>query len=273
MNNSYIHLIIVAVLGYCLLLLLVFFYQASLLYIPGDRRIIATPGQVGLDYEEVGLVNSAGVAIHGWLVKVDKPRGVILFCHGNAGNISHRLDSLAIFARLGFSTLIFDYAGYGRSGGRPTEAGSYRDGQAAYDYLVKKLAQTPEHIVLFGRSLGAGVAAHLAAHNSCGGLIMESAFTSVEDLGQQLYPFLPVRLLSRFSYNSRAILSQINCPVLIAHSIDDEIIPFSHGRELFAAAREPKSFLEMSGGHNDGFYVSGANYYRGLAKFLQGVGR
>ena len=268
MASSLIHVAVVAAIGYALLLLVVFWNQDSLLYIPGDRTIRAVPSDIGLNYEEVKFAGSDQVSIHGWFVTVDNPRGVVLFCHGNAGNISHRLDSLKLFARLGFSILIFDYRGYGRSEGKPTEAGTYRDVRAAYTYLLEKHLIKPEQIVLFGRSVGAGVATHLASRQQCGALIMESGFTSVPDLAQQLYPFLPVRLLTRFSYNSKEILKEIDCPVLVAHSQDDEIIPFSHGRQLFEAAGEPKHFLRMRGGHNDGFYVTGESYFNGLDQFL-----
>jgi len=271
MFGSLVYILLVAIVGF--LLFMVFFYwnQDRLVYFPGDRKIRVLPSDVGLGYEEVVLTSADQVRLHGWFIPVDNPRGVILFCHGNAGNISHRLDSLRLLAKLGFSTLIFDYRGYGRSAGKPTERGTYLDVEAAYNYLIKKRQVKPTQIVLFGRSMGAAVAAHLGSLHQCGALIMESGFTSVPDLGQQLYPFLPVRMLSRYSYDSKAFLKKITGPVLIAHSTDDEIVPFSHGQQLFEAASEPKRFLKMKGGHNDGFYVTGQDYYNSLDQFLSEV--
>ncbi len=271
MVSSLVEVGIIVCFGYALLVLVVFFKQSSLLYIPGDRTIRVTPSAIGLKYEDVKFTSSDNVTIHGWFVTVENPRGVILFCHGNAGNISHRLDSLRLFAELGFSTLIFDYRGYGKSEGSPTEKGTYLDSEAAYNYLVQKRGVKPERIVLFGRSLGAAVAAHLVTREKCAALIMESGFTSVPDLGQQLYPYLPVRLLSRLSYNSEKILKTITCPILVVHSQDDEIIPFSHGWQLFEAANEPKQFLKMRGDHNNGFLITGDDYISGLSTFLANV--
>lgn len=252
------------------LLLFVFLYQERLLFLadlPG-RQLETTPAALGLAYEPVTLTTRDRVRLHGWFLPAAQDRGVLLFCHGNAGNISHRLDSLQIFHELGVSILIFDYRGYGRSQGRPTEAGTYRDAEAAWQYLVRERHVEPGRIILFGRSLGAAVAAHLASRHQPGALIMESCFTSVPDMAARLYPLLPVRLLSRFSYNVLDFVPQISSPLLVIHSRDDEIIPFSHGERIFAAARPPKTFLELKGDHNRGFLISGAHYVRGLAGFL-----
>lgn len=266
--SSLIYIMLVVVASYGLLLLLVFFSQDSLLYIPNGRSIQMTPADAGMTYEQVELKTSDHVSIHGWFIPAKPSRGVILFCHGNAGNISHRLDTLILFKKLGFSTFIFDYRGYGQSGGKPSEEGTYRDVMAAYLYLIKERAVNPDRIVLFGRSIGAAIAAYLATQNKCAALIVESGFTSVPELAQQLYPFLPAKLISKFSYDTKAFLKKTTCPVLVAHSGDDEIIPFSHGRQLFESAGKPKHFLEMRGGHNDGFYVTGNDYFKGFDQFL-----
>jgi hypothetical protein len=146
--------------------------------------------------------------------------------------------------------------------------GSYRDAEAAWRYLTEQ-RQVPAHnIILFGRSMGGAIAAYLATKYNPRGLIIESTFTSVPDMAASLYPFMPMRWLSRIKYNTKAYLQSINCPVLIVHSPDDEIIPFTHGKELFSAAHEPKQFLEIRGGHNDGFIVTGQLYIDGLNTFL-----
>lgn len=268
MTGTVSSIIVFGLLCYLLFLLFLFLGQDSMLYIPGDRTLRMKPSDIGLKYEDVRLETADNVVIHGWLMTVDKPKGVVIFCHGNAGNISHRVDNLRLFAELGFSVLIFDYRGYGQSSGKPTEAGTYLDGEAVYDYLVEVKEIKPEKIVVFGRSMGAAIATYIASKRKCGGLIIESAFTSVPDIGQQLYPFLPVRLLSRYSYDSKARLKTIHCPVLVAHSPNDEIIPFSHGEQLFQVANQPKSFLTMKGGHNDGYYTTGKYYFDELDKFL-----
>ena len=260
------------VLGvYLALGLLLFLTQSRLLYYPNlpSRAVVATPARIGLAYEEVALAAEDGVRLHGWFLPAEeRARGVLLFFHGNAGNISHRLDSLKIFHDLGLSVLIFDYRGYGQSEGKVSEAGTYRDAEAAWRHLTEARRVPEDKIVLFGRSLGAAVAAHLATRQSPKALIMESSFTSVPDLAAKYYRIFPVHWLARFRYDARADLGAIACPVLIVHSRDDEIIPASHGRALFEAAQEPKAFLELSGGHNDGFLVSGRTYTDGLDAFL-----
>ena len=268
--NGLTDILLMAVLGYCLFLVFLYFYQSRLLFLPNlpSRAVERSPSAVGLAYEPVDLVTSDNIHLDGWFIPAPEKRGVILFCHGNAGNISHRLDSLLLFHRLGFSTLIFDYRGYGRSQGRPSEEGTYLDAEAAWHYLTRERSTTPSRIILFGRSLGAAVAVHQAAVNTPGALIVESSFTSVPDIAAGLYPFLPARWLSRLDYNVQQQLQRVSCPVLVVHSRDDEIIPFRHGRALYAAANEPKQFLELRGGHNDGFLLTGQTYVQKLDGFL-----
>ncbi len=256
-----------AILVYLGVALLVYIFQARLLYHP-TSKIDATPEQIGLAFDDVSLKTDDGLEISAWFVPAENAKGVIIFCHGNAGNISHRLDTLRIYHNLGFSVLLFDYRGYGRSEGKPSEAGTYSDARAAWDYLVKKRNVEPGRITIAGRSLGAAIAAQLASETQPRALILESAFTSVPDMAAKLYPFLPVRWLSRFSYNTLAIIAQIECPVLVIHSKDDDLVPFAHGEELFDAARPPKDFLEIRGDHNGGYVFSGGLYTSGLRAFL-----
>lgn len=268
--QSLITILSILVIGYGCLLIFLYFYQNRMLFLPNfpSRVVERSPDAVGLAWEAVDLVTEDNIHLDGWFVPAPEERGVILFCHGNAGNISHRLDSLLLFHELGFSTLIFDYRGYGRSQGTPSEAGTYLDVAAVWEYLTQKCSVSPSRIILFGRSLGAAVAVHHATQYSPGALIVESAFTSVPDLAAELYPFLPVRWLSHLDYNIQQQLDSISVPILVAHSRDDEIIPFEHGRSLYDAADEPKQFLELRGGHNDGFLVSGQSYIQGLNRFL-----
>jgi len=258
--------------AYGALLLVLYFGQSSLLYLPEipTRAVQATPMDIGLEYETIWLTTETGVKLNAWYVPAVKARGTLLFFHGNAGNISHRLDSLRIFNQLGMTVLIFDYRGYGLSEGKPSEAGTQQDALAAWRYLTETRGVAPEDIVLFGRSMGAALAAWLAAQEQPGGLILESAFISAPELAAELYWWLPARWLTRFNYATRDYLAEVRSPVLVVHSPQDDIVPYRHGRELFAAAPPPKSFLELRGDHNMGFLLSGQDYIRGLDEFLTG---
>ena len=264
-----VHLPGILAAAYGGLALLLFSFQSQLVFVPdAGREIIATPARLGMFYEELQLKTADGISLHGWYVPVAQPRGTVLFLHGNGGNISHRLDSLLMFHRLGYSMLIFDYRGYGNSGGAPTEQGTYRDAEAAWRYLTEQRHAPSCRIVLYGESLGGAVAAWLAAHQKPAALVIASGFTSVPDLAQHIYPFLPVRLLARIRYDTREYLRSVATPVLIAHSPEDEIIPFEYGRALFAAANPPRQFLELAGGHNDGFIFMRESWVRELGDFL-----
>ena len=242
-------------------------FQSRLVYFP-ESAIAATPTDIGLDYERVSLTTSDGVALDAWFVPAEEDGPVVLFCHGNAGNISHRLDTIRIFNEIGFGVLIFDYRGYGRSEGSPCEEGTYRDAEAAWEYLTAERSVPPNRIILFGRSLGGPVAAYLATRHDPAALIVESAFTSIPDIGAAAYPFLPVRLISRYDYPTETYVSQAGCPVLVIHSPSDEMIPFQHGRAIYDASPEPKRFLTISGSHNEGFLASEQEYSSGLESFL-----
>lgn len=269
--RALIALLLTLALAYLALLLLLFAVQGRLLYFP-TRAIEATPADAGLAYEEVGLRAADGVRLQAWYVPAPGDRGTILFFHGNGGNLSHRLDTLRLLHRLGWSTLILSYRGYGRSEGTPTERGTYLDAEAAWRHLVEDRGIPAERVVVFGRSLGGGVAAWLAERHPPGGLILESTFTSVPDLAAGIYPLLPVRLLVRHRYPTLSRLPRIRAPVLVVHGREDEIIPFRHGQRLYDAAREPKAFLEIRGSHNEGFLLSGESYAKGLAAFLDRIG-
>jgi len=255
---------------YVVLVLLVYFFQGRLLYLPniGGRGLDATPAAIGLDFDEVRFTTRDGVSLHGWFIPSPDAEGVVLFCHGNAGNISHRLDSIRIFRDLGLSVFIFDYRGYGLSDGRPSEEGTYRDAEAAWNYLVEKRGVPSDGIILFGRSLGAAIAANLARTTRPSAVVLESAFASVPDIASRHYWFLPVRWLSRFEYATAAYVRDAHAPTLVIHSRDDEINPIEQGREVFRQANEPKAFLEIRGDHNSGFLLSGARYTQGLRQFL-----
>jgi len=257
--------------GYGVFAGFIYLMQPRLLYYPDvpTRELTATPARIGLDYEVVTLWTGDGVRLSAWFIPHPAPRATLLFLHGNAGNISHRLESIRLFHELGLAVFIIDYRGYGKSEGSPSEAGTYRDAMAAWQYLVDARHIPQQNIVIFGRSLGGAIAAELATRTRPGALVIESSFTSVPSMAARLYPWLPVRWLSRFRYDTRRSLDAIACPVLIIHSREDAVIPFAEGSELYARAREPKRFLELRGGHGDGFLVSGEHYLRGIDEFLR----
>ncbi|MCU7918915.1 MAG: alpha/beta hydrolase [Candidatus Thiodiazotropha sp. (ex Epidulcina cf. delphinae)] len=263
--------ILIALSVYLALLLYLYFNQTNLIHLPDlpTRRIVATPEQFGLEFESVTLVTEDRVKLAGWFLPRKEPRATLLFFHGNAGNISHRLESLELFHRLGLAVLIIDYRGYGDSEGRPSEAGIYRDAEAAWRYLTVTRKIPGEAILLFGRSFGGAVAAYLASRYPSMGLVLESTYTSVPDMAAELYPWLPARWLAKYRYNTRERLAGIHTPVMVVHSRKDEIIPYSHGRELFSSANQPKRFLELSGDHNYGFLADAGGYRRGWDAFIR----
>jgi hypothetical protein len=246
---------------YGFVLLFVVWREKSFIYFP-SREIVSMPEHV----QDVWLKTTDGIRVNGWFVPAETNAALtVLFCHGNAGNISHRLEKLAILRELGVNVFIFDYRGYGRSDGAPDEQGTYRDAQAAYDFLAGKT------IVVYGESLGAAVAVELATKNHVAGVIIEEPFTSAVDVGQKMFPYLPVRLIARNRYDTLSKIDRINAPLLILHSRDDEFFPMQHAERLLAAAHEPKRLVELHGGHNDAFLTSAETYRAALADFLRSL--
>jgi len=256
-------------IAYGAVLVLVYLFQSHLVFFPGTgREAVVTPQSYGLRFEPVQIRTADNETLDAWWVPAENARGTVLFFHGNAGNISHRIDYLQMFHRLRYSTLIVDYRGYGKSTGTPSEAGTYRDAEAAWEYLRHARLAQPQDVVIAGESLGAAVATWLAARVRPRAVLLFSTFTSATDLGAEVYWFLPVRLISRIGYDNLANLKRIRAPVFIAHSRDDDIVPYAHGRKLFDAASEPKAFLEMRGGHNDGFVFMRQEWVAELGAFL-----
>lgn len=249
---------------------LLWLMQPSMVFHPA-RVLSVTPADWGLAYEDVEMTAADGTRLHGWLIPHPAARRTLLFLHGNAGNISHRGDSIAIFHRLGLEVLIIDYRGYGRSGGSPSEAGLYLDARAAWEELVTRRGIAPARIIVFGRSLGAAVAADLAAQTQPDGVILESGFSSARELARHLYPGLHRLIHVRYDFDAARRIARVSSPVLVLHSPDDEIIPETLGRRLFAAAPEPKHFVVLVGSHNAGFMRSQPDYERALARFIDGL--
>lgn len=225
----------------------------------------------GLPLEDVWFQAGDGARLFGWYVEAQADRPVILWCHGNAGNVIHRLENLKLLYQLGLSVFLFDYRGYGRSQSlRPSEAGLYQDALGAYDYLTRTRMIRPERIIIFGRSLGGAVAGELAAQKPAAGLILESAFPSIEAVAKFHYGGLPVHWLLGADFTLIDRLPQLSLPKLIIHGDKDGIIPLELGRRVFEAAKPPKSFYLIEGAdHNNTYQVGGGAYFRRWVEFVQ----
>ncbi|MBU0678770.1 MAG: alpha/beta hydrolase [Verrucomicrobia bacterium] len=228
-----------------------------------------SPADQGLQFSDVEFMTNDGKRLHGWWVPHENALGTVLFCHGNAGNISTRTAIIRDLQAFGVNVFAFDYRGYGRSQGIPTEKGTYLDAEAAYEVVRSRYADAEDPpVAVYGRSLGGAVAVELALRKPVRALILESAFTSTVDIGKELYPLLPVDWFCRYRYDSAKKLPEIAVPKLIAHSPDDEVIPYRHGERLFEAAAPPKRFVRLSGTHDELAWVSSPQYRCELAAFL-----
>jgi fermentation-respiration switch protein FrsA (DUF1100 family) len=254
-------------IAYLLVVLGTMFFEESLIFLPSDSAT-GVWDPPGLPVEDAWFQAADGTKLHGWYLRHERPRAVILFCHGNAGNVTHRAEVLeALERRVGAATLLFDYRGYGRSEGRPTEAGVLADARAARTWLALRENVPEKRIVLMGESIGGAVAVDLAA-DGARALILENTFTSLPDVAACHLPWLPVRLLMRTRLDARARIAAYRGPLLQSHGGRDSIVPIELGRRLFEAAGEPKRFLVYPGlDHNDGRPM---DYYATLAEFLDG---
>jgi len=257
-------------IGYLLILVLMMLFEESLIFLPmrypeGDWH----PAM--LEHEDVWFETSDGLRLHGWYCPARRHSPVVLFSHGNAGNITHRADEIALWRRrLNVAVFIYDYRGYGRSEGKPNERGVYEDARAAYRWLRRQQGVEPDRIILRGKSLGAAVAMQLALEEPHMGLILESAFTSAPDMGALLYPWLPVRWLMHTRFDNISKIRRYRGPVLITHCRDDTVVPYRMGRQLFEAANEPKWFYEIKvGDHNDLHPLIDEGYLPAIQQFIE----
>ncbi len=233
------------------------------------REVVFTPAARGFLYEDAVFQSRDGVKLVGWYVPAPDAQFTVLFCHGNSGNIMHAMDAVSLFHEMGLNCLVFDYRGYGASEGKPTEAGTYLDARAAFDWLTQIKGVPAERIILCGRSLGGPIAARLATEVRPAALVVEGTFTSYADIGAHFYPYMPVRPFARFRYDTLASIKQVHCPVMVVHSKDDHLVPSTFGARLFDAAREPKRFTEISGSHNDGFLSSADRYKAAWTRWVE----
>ena len=226
----------------------------------------------GLPLEEVWFHASDGTQLFGWYVPAPSAAATLLWCHGNAGSIIDRLENLMLLNRHGLSAFVFDYRGYGRSQGSPTEEGLYQDALAAYDWLTAQKGIAAESLILFGRSLGAAVAGELARKRRAAGLVLEGAFPSVEAVARRAFHGLPAHWLVRARFDLASRLKEVRMPLLVIHGERDTVIPLELGRAVYEAANEPKEFYAVPGAdHNDTTLTGGAPYFQRLLKFARQV--
>lgn len=237
-----------------------------------DKHMEMNPDEYQLDYKDVWLETEDNVKIHGWLTEASPAKALVLFFHGNAGNISHRLDNVSRLVRIGLSVLIVDYRGYGRSEGKISENGLYKDAVSAYKYAKDRCQSQALKLVIFGRSLGGVAAVYVASENPCSGVILESTFTNLGSMASRHFPIPGVGAMLNDKFNSLGRIAQIDAPILFFHGNRDEIVPYELGKELYGAARAKKEFVTLDGaGHNDTYFVGGKEYFDKWTEFIEGL--
>jgi pimeloyl-ACP methyl ester carboxylesterase len=242
--------------------------QDSLIYKP-SRDVFQTPQNLGLAYEAMSLNSSNESRLGAWFIPAADARATILFCHGNGGNICD-LDTIEFFNKLHLNVFVFDYQGYGTSSGKPSEVNTYADAEAAWQFLTEEKQIRPQEIVILGRSLGGAIGSWLATKHKPAALILEGAFVSMNEIASDVLPYFPARILAKYAYATGQSLQKLDCPVLIAHSPSDGVVPYRHGQKLFSEfAQDPKIFVELKGDHCDGYEVSGPEYTQAVEELLQ----
>ena len=264
--------------------------ERSLIYVPGDREVPEPHPSLALRHRSIDFLTADSILLHAWIVPAVSavsassdtsvspadsaaPGFWLLIAHGNYGSIGYgeRPEFYAALRDIGLNLLAFDYRGFGRSGGRPGEEGVYRDAEAAYRFLTDSLRVPPGRIVLFGHSLGTGVATELATRVPAAALVLEAAYTSIPDIGAAAYPWLPVRLLAGERFETIDKIGRVSVPKLLLHSPEDEIVPFEHGRRVYEAASGKKRFVTVRGGHAGAFREDREKYFGAIRELVEGL--
>jgi fermentation-respiration switch protein FrsA (DUF1100 family) len=233
-----------------------------------ERELCAAPDDCALAYEDITIQASDKTQLHGWFIPHPQAAQTVLFLHGNAGNISHRLEKIETFHHFGLNVFIFDYRGYGKSQGVPSEDGIYLDAIAAFDYLASRVDVDASRIVAYGASLGGAVAVDLATKRNLMGLILDSTLSSGRDMARRLFPFIP-NFMIRIRLDSITKIKSLTIPKFFIHPQDDEVIPYALGQKLFQAAPGPKKFVTIFGGHNDSWAVSQSVWIDSVKAFFK----
>jgi len=248
-------------------------FEKQLIYHPAPDLAL-TPAALDLPFEEVFLESEPGVRVHAWFIKArgERPSATVLLSHGNAGNMADRLDRVRSLRELNVDFLLYDYRGFGRSTGALGEEGTYQDGRAAYDYLIRVRGVDPRRLILMGESLGCAISIQLAIERPAAGLALEAPFASIPHMAAAIYPFLPLEPFIRTRYDNLAKIPRLMMPLFVVQGTDDPVIPIEQGRMVFEAAPEPKRFLAVPGAHhNDVYVVGGRTYRQALAEFIRGA--
>ncbi len=263
-----LRLILILILGLGTIVVYLRSIEKKIIFYP-TKEIEFLPKELGLAFEDIIFKTKDNIELNAWFLPNKFAHYTIIFCHGNAGNISHRLEKIKFFNELGCNCFIFDYRGYGRSKGSPSEKGLYLDTQGAYDYLLSRGIK-PEQIVGYGESIGGAAIVDLASKNKMAAIIVDSGFSNAQDMARIIYPFIPSRIFSS-RFNSLNKIQSIKIPKLIIHSLNDEIVPYKLGRKLFDNAASPKEPLQIRGGHNRCFFESEAALKEKIADFLKRI--
>jgi len=252
---------------YFIVTVIVYFIQEKIVFVP-FKHLIITPDKLNMKYEDILLKSQDGVKIHGWYFENKGADYTILFLHGNAGNISHRLENVKKLLDTGFSVFIIDYRGYGKSEGKPAEQGVYSDAIAAYNFLINEKKVDKEKIVIFGRSLGGAIATHLATLKECQALIIESTLLSAKEVAKSIFPYKFFYFVTKDMFNNEKKINKVKVPVLFIHGKNDEIIPFYHGKKLYEIFKGKKAFYELKGRHNDTYTLQEKEYFKVIKDFV-----
>jgi uncharacterized protein len=246
------------------------YVEEKFIFFP-SAEILETPRNYSLSFDDVYFKTEDGVTLNGWFVAYPGASTTVLWFHGNGGNIGHRVEHLKLLHdRLKVHIFIFDYRGYGKSEGKPSELGTYQDGAAALAHLRSRKEVESKKIVFFGQSLGAAVATEIAVKESCLALVLEAPFASIRDMARVVFPLLPIGPLLRTRYDNLEKLKKVQTPILVLHGDRDEIVPFEQGKKVIAAASEPKEFYAIQGArHNDTYIVGGEEYFQALKTFIE----
>jgi len=263
LGASYFLIVILCLLAGCGLENRLIFHPTS--------DIARTPRDVGLEYQDLYFTTADNVRLNGWFIPHPLASATMIWFHGNAGNIGDRVDNIKILhEKIRISIFIFDYRGYGRSPGSSSEATTYLDGEAAMNFVRSQLQVESKNLLIFGRSLGAAVAAEMASRHDSRAVILESPFASIGEMAGLMLPVVPIGPLLSAKFDVIAKVGKITAPLLVLHGDQDEIIPFEQGQRVFAAARQPKQFYPIKGAnHNDTFIAGGNGYYERLKSFIE----
>lgn len=232
--------------------------QNAMIFRPGPE-LARSPADLGVEYEDLDLPGEEGGSIHGWWIPGSAAGKAVIYFHGSDGNVTCELPTLAFFLGLGTSVAMVEYPGYGRSGGRPSERGCYQAAEAAWHFVRATKGFRGDDVILYGQSLGSAVAVYLASSRRCGGLVVQSGFTSVVEMAALACPYLPVAPFCRTKMNSLERIASCRCPVLVLHSPSDEHIPIVQARRLYERAPAPKRFVELGGRHGSAQWLGAAD--------------